>query len=420
MLTSKVNSFLIKILGIQFIGISLNVFFYYSESFYRQKGWPYITPLFSPYDLVQGVTKGPFGTHLFGDFWVTYLMTTSPSPYLNPMQGFFSNYFPATHLLLKPFTFFEYTTAVYLFFSICLLTNVVVVLDVLKKFAWFERGVFCLLIAIFNYAVYFALDRGNIEILVLSFLFLFLQAFVKEKYKLAGFFLGLATAIKLFPGFFLLLLIKKKEKKGIFVFLLTGFLVSLVALATFSGGIWANLIGLIDCLRNFSTGGGRPGLQYASSYFTLFKTLYYYLHDSPHPFLFYLSYPFKWIAEIRTLVAIGSLIFFLKKVIKTSPPIWLECFIYAGLLILLPKTSFDYRLCYLLLPLLLMIRETQEKAEQFALMEKLGVVLSLVLLPKTFYILLTGTGYAIGLSTLLNPALLMLGLYFVAKNKIPH
>ena len=145
----------------------------------------------------------PYGTifnpwpDTFADFMFTMqpvLGTMEPYRYL----GY--NYFPFTYVLLFPLRIFPAQTGLFAF----LFAFIAFFLCYAKKsFKGIKaEGWAAIIFTFLSYPVYFAVERGNIEMLMFVFLVCFIYLFRKKFFYAAALILALLISLKLYPAVF--------------------------------------------------------------------------------------------------------------------------------------------------------------------------------------------------------------------------
>ncbi|MGK5088421.1 glycosyltransferase family 87 protein [Bdellovibrionota bacterium FG-2] len=388
-------------------GFCFSVFFYYIQVFYLERQYPENTYLFRPVDQfpVTGPGPGIPGVHFFGDFFATWGQTMNGNPYRIGTIFYASNYFPFTHLLIKPFTFFSYQVALYLFWVANFLIFGLFIHCFLrvKSFAGHLYNV--LVLGFLTYPFHMILDRGNVEGFVFLFLWLFVWAFQKERYYNAAVFLAAGAGMKLFPAVFGVLFLKKKKWGAAFASFLLFALFTVVSLVSFEGPLMETMSLLGDSFLAYSKNAERLGLlvlQHNSSLFAMFHGLRLQFPD---------SYLFGMFAESLAgegyiWITGGVLIVVCFEILRRPVMELWECMaLISTAFVILPQYSFDYRLVHLLLPLVLILADERPMTrKQWA---TLGLLIG-ICLPKGFYLIVAD----MSIGSVLNPlmGLVLLGL----------
>jgi hypothetical protein len=102
-----------------------------------------------------------------------------------------------------------------------------------------------------SYPLAYNLDRANLEVIMMGFVFVFIVAFAKERYWAAAFAVACAASIKPYPTlFFMLLLFRRRFRETGAAIAAYGAL-NLIALAGFGTPIVESYRGIQDALKNF-------------------------------------------------------------------------------------------------------------------------------------------------------------------------
>ncbi len=240
------------------------------------------------------------------------------------------------------FLFHRPVTAFFWFISIVLL-----VLAGLMVRALFRHGLalrsaiaFTTVCVAFSYAFYFEMNRANMEIFIWLFSALGVYFFTRGRsWKAAG-FIGLAASMKLYPIFYLGLLVIRRQYRQVIFAVFVAAVVSVISLWVICPDIRLSLLGIAKGLHGFD-------LSYVQQYrpveigvdhslFGLIKRIVGPLPSARYAHI---------LAVYMTSAAIaGTAIYFFR--IRFLPVInQVLCFAIAC--ILLPPTSYDYTLLHL-------------------------------------------------------------------------
>ncbi len=143
------------------------------------------------------------------------------------------------------------------------------------------------------FPVKFTLTLGQINLLILFLITVSYYFFQNKKEILSGIFLGIATLIKIFPGFLIFFFIKEKKWKSVISFIVT----------LFSGLILTLLIFKLALIFNYFSNGGNLFLQ---------GGVVSYFDQSLNSFLLRFNFPSIWRLLLRIIFTLFSLGFFLK------------------------------------------------------------------------------------------------------------
>lgn len=249
-----------------------------------------------------------------------------------------------------------------------------------------------------SYPVIFTLDRGNLEMLavlptILAVILIGKKNASNHDCLIGGVLLGIATAVKLFPGILAILLLKKKKYHAFLLIPVLSILVNIGALFLFKSPVELSLRGMIDGERYwFETyvfnssnilGGG---LAYSSGIFNVIK------------FIFINNNLSFWV-NFYSIAAVILGIFVTYVVIFREKDFVRSVYLLTALLIILPHMSGDYRLMYIFIPLIYLVAQNK----RYGFVEwSMFIVMLLVLIPKHYYFLFAN----VSISVLLNPALI--------------
>lgn len=374
--------------GIVMTGMLASLVFHHVLGVFQHKSYPLSTFLFRPDDALN-------------DFKNMYHIVQGLNPYYSGFR-FDSVYFPVGSILFYPFTLFgSANKGVYVFLSFFLLIYAAILSLVLRK-AGGVSVASLLFLAFFNYPMLFALDRANIEIYLFLFLALFAYFYhFKKADLLADVFLALAISMKLYPGVLVVLYLRDRKFKHLLYIVLMCLAFSALSLLSFKGTFSGNVTGLLKALSAFGGSAlGLNGIQHSASLFSFVRII-------EGAWLKLFSSTYSDIASIGTATSLPYTIFVLFAFIALAYLIiqkkmsdhdaWL---ILIASMIIFPTLSFDYKLISLLIPLLLLLAES----DSAPFTKMFCVSYGLLLIPKD-YVMLRGD---ISLSSALDPVILII------------
>jgi len=377
-------------------GFALAAFLCYFRGAYQNLPYPANTFLFKP-------------SAAFTDFTGLYGFMAQGNPYeqLNA-----SPYYPLANLVIYLFTRLSLGWSFLVF-----------VLGFLGCLVWFNvrnlgtgdrlelvRNVF--IFSFLTYPVLFALDRGNLECLLVLFVLYFAHFFSKERYYLAAFFLSLAIAMKAFPVILSLLFLARRQYRAFIVAGVSTVLVTLASLAVFKCNpvTYVSMVlhgGNIAHDNTFSAfSAANWAFQRGAGLFGVFKLALLNFH------VIKLMDMSRWLA-LYYGVAVSLMGLIAAYVIWIEKKTWKQMALLVFAMLLLPHISSDYRLLYLFVPLLLFINAERSPRRDVVY----AVLFGLLLIPKDYFFIpqtetdsLTGDNQnwaPVGISMLLNPILLL-------------
>ncbi len=157
---------------------------------------------------------------------------------------------PFLILLLLPFAYLSYGTALLLWSLISFICSIMAILLVLKSYpvVWQNTQIrwWCLAGLLIYFPFYANFCLGQISAILLLITVIAWHAYRKNHYKYAGILLGLAFSIKLFFGFFLILFIMRKQLRAFFAMLTTFVCASFIALLFFGISIFKNYLNILQ------------------------------------------------------------------------------------------------------------------------------------------------------------------------------
>jgi hypothetical protein len=379
----------------------ISVIKYLLINYFFNPGYPNSTFLFNPDDR-------------FADF----VNMIEACKYLDPYS--FQNklpsvYFPVSNLffyLVFALCKMDINISIIFFISLFLLLFFVL----LRKniIASKEQTILLFIAILISYPVLFSIDRLNLELYLFIFIFLFIYFYKKNQYIIAVTFLSLAICMKLYPILFLLILLKKKAYKPIIFTIILCVFITLVSLSLFKGGILINVNKLLFNLNDFNNDyEGLSGIQHNLSIYGVIKIgmlfIYKYLFNYENNIINdlvnsnlkipYLSFVFIYFTTISTYIILIEKIF------------WKKIFLIISMFILLPHVSFDYKLLYIIIPIVLFLENShlENRATLYA------ILLSLLIIPNSYFYFISD----VSIGVIINPILILtIAFLIIYENKI--
>lgn len=224
----------------------------------KHMGYPYNSFLFNPLDR-------------FMDFYNVNKMVSERRPY----DDFFSSYPPFALVLAYPFSLFlpysdyeypvhgvmnlpEAKLSVGIFFGIFTLWILIAMFRYIQRCKIVSNPVLTLVISILLLIAApccFMIDRGNYLIMCIACMMMFILLYDVNE-TLAGVFLGLAAALKIYPVFLLTLLFVDRKWNMIKVTILTGGFVTAVSFLFFDGELFYNMLHFYYAISSFGAASG--------------------------------------------------------------------------------------------------------------------------------------------------------------------
>lgn len=250
---------------------------------------------------------------------------------------------------------------------------------------------------IFTAPYVFMLDRGNYLLVAITCYLAFVYYYDKNE-TVAAVLLGLATAIKIYPIFLILIYFIEKKWKNIGITIGTAGIVSIIPFVLFRGGFIQNIIEFGYALLSF--GGGYP-TEVPNVYFGVGLTALLRF-----PFVIWndLTVP-KWFPVMPIYLITGSaLALWSLYSLRKEQKLWKKIMVLTVLMIFLSPNAYMYNLTFLLPAVIVFILADREsKRTDLAYI----VFLGLLMVPKAYYYILHE--HAIGIQVALD-GLLLLGI----------
>lgn len=259
-----------------------------------------------------------------------------------------------------------------------------------------QRTLAATILAFATYPFLFCVDRGNLEMFVLLLLFGFFAAFERGRYLLAAVLLAGATAMKLHPGVFGVLLLQKRQYKASALTAVVTAVLTVATAAAFPGGVLGTAALLSRNIQYFNEVFilSRDMIYFSVGYFSVIKLFIHVVGGNVTEIaravhLPYAIFCFAFFAMIATYI------------FRSERTVWKQVFLLSCTMILLPEVSFDYRLIYLLVPVGLFISASPGNPDHDRIYT---VLLGLLLIPKAYSLI----GHEITIGVVLNPLLMTL------------
>ncbi len=358
------------------------------QSTFFSRGYPWDTFLFIP-------------TDRFADFYVLVKVCRDFDPYF----GHGSAQFPFTNLLFCGFARLPMRVGVFVYEVGLASFTVFFLWSNFRHLGNRLALAAALAITGLTYPVLFTLDRGNIEGLLFIVLGFFAGYLARGRWTAAAIFLGIAIALKGFPVVFLVLFVPERRWKPLLIALVVAGVLTVGALATFTGGFMANLKFMLGG-QNFAGNstlmaflGQNHFVQRGMSLFTWFKIVFCELRLIDHINMARFLSIYKIAAALVYLAAAAYIVF-------RGRTLWKNVALLVSLMLLLPHISADYKLIHLLIPFALFFSSSENSRWSTAYV----AIFCLLLIPKSYYLLgavWSDSGASdISSAVLLNPILL--------------
>jgi len=219
-------------------------------------------------------------------------------------------------------------------------------------------------------------------------------------------FLALATAMKLYPGIFVVLFLARRWYRETWLTVALSLALVLGSAAMLEGGILGTFSALAEQLRTTLSDRyllGDAGLQFSSGLYTSLRLALIKLDLDTRPLLEAIQIPYTLFG-----IAVGGAVAWY--VVRVERELWKQVALLTLVFILLPQVAFDYRLIHLLLPLGLFFANGTRSNHW----GRIYVVLfALLLIPKAYHVFGVPEGrdfglfFAININTILNPVLML-------------
>lgn len=238
---------------------------------------------------------------------------------------------------------------------------------------------FTLTAAVFSWPIYFALERGNIEAVTWLLLAAGVWAIVRDRWMLAAVVIGVAAAIKFYPGLMFAVFLRPRRWKEIGAGLLAMALTTLAALRFLEPDVALAFRGVQQGVegwtRDYAAVFDPRYMAYDHSAFHLLKVLTLGSHPAYDILL----------QRYMLAAAMFCLVLFFGRVIRL--PLVNQVMFVTVASVLLPPASFDYTLINLYVPfawvVLVIVRQWRQGAVM-PVLTSVMVLLGLLMGPEVF------------------------------------
>lgn len=359
------------------VGFFCAVCFHYIAHYYFHIKYPLDTFLYIP-------------GQQFTDFWVVLTASASKNPYHIVQNNPLSAYFPFSYLLIHPLTYIDRNYALILFLLMYLIGflvfNKYFLSDSFLKSDQKINNIKNLFIFTFmTYPFLFCLERGNFEVLVFFFTTIGLFFYSKKKFIVSVVFLAFATAIKAYPGIFILIFLSDKRYKEASLFLVLTGILTLIAMLMFKDTMAEQLHGFLAGIKWVKDGyfQTNQSLIFNTSLYGIFKTIFHLYHKILWGSQSKTSDHYIYIYSIFTIPCLIVISLYTLFVEKTF---WKKIAVLICSYLLFPEMAYDYRLLHVYIIFYFFIdsivSENRECLHWFY-----TVILALLLIPKNYYLI---------------------------------
>lgn len=366
--------------NIVLVGFFIGVIFHYINANILKLGTPYNTFLL-------------YSDWFMGDLVDDIRLMTKLAPYISPDP--LVSYFPLAYVFLFIFSLIGHPTAAGL-----LILGIFIVFFTYLNFKKFYCEEFSKLenfknlfaLSFLTYPFLFALERGNLDIILVLLMTISVYAFAQKKYLLSANMLAIINAAKPFTLIFLFLFAyKKKWKELIWSLALTGILV-LISFMILNGGFMAEVHGLKVNLGLFADKfiyKPNYGLENCSSLFGALKLIF---HPQSYSGTHLLAKEYNLIIIFMTAVVIFYT--------WTEKVFWKQITLLTLYMLTIPFSIYDYKLIFLFIPIWLFVNETEKTKFDWLY----TILFGLLLIPKKQFIFIPIKV----LSVIVNPVIMLL------------
>jgi len=364
----------------------------------------------------------PYGSFLFfpGDRYMDFFNVNQMMTYDNPYFGYNSSYPPLILWIAKLFSFVSdyqnydpHTIAVshsgmasYVLFvvSFSLMIAIMMYYTFKKHSDCFRTKLGMLLVIsvlILTAPYIYMLDRGNYLLVALAF-FMGFVCFYEENEILAAVFLALAASVKIYPLFFALLYMIDRKWKKMGIFLLTGAVVSAIAMAMFVGDFYSNLYRFGVLVLGFGGGSANPvmNVYYGVGLTSALQFPFVVWNNNTIPESFQVMKIYLISGTILTLFSVWCM--------RHERMFYKKLIVLSALMVFLTPNSYLYNLVYMMPSIVMyMMAEPSKKTWKDIVC---GCLLGLLMIPKAYQFYMPGS--LISIQVMIDAGLLLLLVLF--------
>ena len=262
-------------------------------------------------------------------------------------------------------------------------------------------------IVIFLYPTIFCLARGNNDIWLIGFIFLFCYFVINKKQILSAINLGIITSIDPVFTLFSILFFSKKSSKFWTVFISLNLILYIFPIILYKADPLSAIVNIVEQYLLYNRGmvSGDGGLLFGNSFVGIVKIVTIFLFEV-NPILLQIEL-IQILPAVICILLISYFSFFIEINKETVKYLYL---VLACTMILFLSAAPDYKLIFIYPALLLIIE--QNKKEDFSLF----LFINIILLPKYFFWFtfdFNPTGFT--LNSIINPILLILVIVIAFK-----
>jgi hypothetical protein len=253
-------------------------------------------------------------------------------------------------------------------------------------------------IVFLTYPVLFAVDRANFDLLVCASLFLFAFTYGRQKYRASTVFLALAIALKPYAVIFTMVYIFDKRYRDTLLLLFNAAFLTVISLSLFKDGLFVEtqryLHGVFGIFEGLSAGTQQA---FTSDLYGLLTVGMKFVGDVLGTEIYLPAHPVA--RTVYGAITIIVLTYFVIHLWGKPRPLWKVLAVLTILLVLLPYASADYRLTYLLVPMLMYLAMNEQTRNDMLIV----ILWGLLLVPKNYY----NIGGEQNIGMVINPLLLI-------------
>ena len=192
----------------------------------------------------------PYGVHFFGDFLLPQWQSNLKDPWVfkEVVGPPVNNYFPFSMAVFWVFARFSYWHSFLVFLVSSLVIFGYPLIRALQKYSALQRTQIIVSSVILTGPMISLLDRGNLQLLLVALCLVAVHAFNRKKFILSAVLFGLVIAMKAYPVIFLILFIRAKRWRDLFISVSTAFIATWLPLIFYSGSpiqilksVWENI-----------------------------------------------------------------------------------------------------------------------------------------------------------------------------------
>lgn len=385
---------LMTIFLVTITGFLVALFYCYIMGHYLGKSYPYDSFLFIASDR-------------HNDYFITIKHTFDTYSSISAGAG----YFPFMYITLIPFTLLPKFASLFAYFFVFCLIYFISSYSTLKDENKLQSLAVCLILFAISFPFLFLIDRGNVEATVYVFVLLFIYFYRKTKFTASAVFLAMAISCKFFPVIFSIIYLKDKKYKEFFKVVAFSLIFTLGSFLLLKCDLQMLINNLSFFNKNYFVGNW--GLPFSHSLHTLVKAILAFFNQYNILSANQVKNIVNFEISIYTYVVLFFIAILAIYTIVFEKVTWRIITLLTIGMLLFANVSFDYRLIYLMIPIMLFIISNEKLTNKSNIFY--GILFGLMLIPKNYYI--TDFSFSTAnIGGIINPLLFIIMIVAIMKD----